>query len=151
MENTLAIRFVNYVQQHKLDMFAHSQFGGFDFFEAEQLVELPESEVIQTTIMMNEQSVQIEWQLICEALLPESRWSMLEFLNTINQELHAFSIILSLADTDDEFSTVTFRYVEPSIAVTDPAQLLCTYEFMARYVSDILYPEVLAIAQTHDE
>lgn len=148
MQHTFAQIFENYLQTHQLEMFACSHYGGVTFFEAEQLIDLAESDVIQTLIMMSSEKITIEWQLICEPLLPESRWAMLEFFNTLNQEATGFMSILSLAEDDDDFSTITFRYLEPMSPTQTPAHILFTYEFMKRYVSDVLYPEVLAIAAT---
>lgn len=145
MKTQLARNFAEYLQRHQIDMFAQTTFTEGDYFESEQLVDVPGSDVVPTIIVMTPTAISIEWIVVTEKLAPEVRWSMLEFLNVLNTDLNAFSTVLSPSDADDDFDEVRFRYYEPINNVKDSEQILFTYEFMQQYVSAVLYPEVLAI------
>lgn len=147
MKTQLAIDLANYLTTHHIDMFEQTTFEDGDFFESEQLVEVVGSDVVPTVIVISEAAVIIEWSIILDVLAPELRWAVLEFLNALNNDVSAFSSVLSPIDSEDDLCEVTFRYYEPSSAVGGAQQIMFTYTFMAGYIETVLYPELLAIIQ----
>lgn len=148
MITLLANKLNDYLNQNSIDMFSQSSFEQTDFFECDQILSCDENSIVQTIILINEQIVSIEYVLICEKLMPETRWAMLEFFNVLNSDATAFSTILSPIDSEDECDEIIFRYHEPAKAIQDVQQILFTYNFMAEYINDVLYPEISSILGT---